>query len=78
MLMLGARDYSIGLAILWFGVRGEGRNMGRVVLSGMVLCLADLWLVVRRRGWKDAVGWGLGLGVAGWAAVGWGLLVGVE
>lgn len=78
MLMLGARDYSLGIAILVFGVRGQGRNMGRVILSGMVLCLVDLWVVVKRRGWRDGVSWILGLGVAGWGAVGWGLLVGDE
>lgn len=74
MLMLGARDWSIAAALLWFWRRGQAREMGVVVLSGMVLCVVDLAVVVRRRG-MGAVGWGLGLGVAGWGLVGWGLFI---
>lgn len=73
MLMIGARDWSIAAAMFYFWLRGEAKNMGIVILSGMTLCLVDLWVIACRRG-GDAVSWGLGVGVALWAAVGLGLL----
>lgn len=72
MVLLGVRDWSIGLAIGWFWLRGEGRSMAVVILSGMVLCVADIFVIWRRRG-GDAVSWAFGAGVAVWGAIGWGL-----
>lgn len=46
--------------------------MGTLILSGMVLCAADVIYVFRLRGWE----WGalLGLGAASWCAIGVGLV----
>ena len=73
MLLLGVRDWSISVALFWFYARREGRSMGVVVLSGMVLCVADVMVVWRRRG-GDWVAVGLGVGAAVWGWVGWELV----
>lgn len=74
MLLLGVRDWSLGAAVFWFWLRGEARNMGIVILSGLILSAADVGLVFARRG-ADAVAWGLGIGATIWGVIGWGLYV---
>lgn len=72
MGLLAARDFSIGLALFAFDYQNAPHAMGTLILSGMVLCAADVYYVFRLRGWE----WGslLGLGAASWCAIGIGLI----
>lgn len=72
MTLLAARDISIGLALFAFDYQSAPHAMGTLILSGMVLCAADVYYVFRLRGWE----WGslLGLGAASWCAIGVGLI----
>lgn len=72
MSLLAARDFSIGVALFAFDYQDKPHAMGTLILSGMVLCAADVFYVFRLRGWE----WGalLGLGAASWCAIGVGLV----
>jgi hypothetical protein len=72
MKLLGARDISIGLAIAVFGYQHNQRAMGTVILSALILCVADVYEIWKMRG----PGWGsaFALGAAVWIAIGYGLV----
>jgi len=72
MRFLGARDLSIGLGLFAFDYQDNPHAMGTLILSGMVLCVTDVYYVFRLRGWE----WGtmLGIGAASWCAIGIGLI----
>jgi hypothetical protein len=72
VLLLGARDVSIGLALSKFAHDGQLRETGTLILAGMVLCVADVWQIWRARGagWGGAFAAGAGI----WAVIGLGLV----
>ncbi|OAP60822.1 hypothetical protein AYL99_05824 [Fonsecaea erecta] len=72
MALLGARDLSIGLALAKFGADGQLREMGTVILAGMVLCVVDVYQIWRLRGpgWGAAFAAGAGI----WVGIGAGLV----
>lgn len=72
MRLLGARDFSIGLALGLLAWDFRLRETGTVILSGMVLCAADIVEIFRRKG----VAWGVSFtgGAAIWAVIGVGLV----
>ncbi|KIX94436.1 uncharacterized protein Z520_09822 [Fonsecaea multimorphosa CBS 102226] len=72
MALLGARDLSIGIALAKFGADGKLRDMGTLILSGMVLCVVDVYHIWRLRGpgWGAAFAAGAGL----WVGIGVGLV----
>jgi len=72
MILLGARDLSIGLALLTFYYNEDSKAMGTLILSGMVLCATDVIWIWRLRGWK--YGMTFATGASSWAVIGLGLL----
>jgi len=72
MKLLGVRDVSIGLAIAVFGYQDNQRAMGTVILSGLVLCVVDVYEIwkVRGPGWGSA----FAMGAAIWIVIGYGLV----
>jgi hypothetical protein len=71
MILLGARDLSIATALWVFEYQRKEKSMATVILSGMILCALDTWMVFKTRGVK----WGslMGAGAALWGAIGLGL-----
>lgn len=66
--LLGARDLSIGAALFAFSYQQEFKAMGTLIISGTILCFADVvssWLA---NGPALAVPMGIGAGV--WTAIG--------
>lgn len=72
MILLGARDLSIGLALLTFYYNEDSKAMGTLILSGMVLCATDVIWIWKLRGWK--CGMAFATGALSWAVIGLGLL----
>lgn len=72
MLLLGARDVSIGSALIAFHYQGDSKAMGTLITCGMILCMADVFWIWKLRGWQ----WGsaFAAGAGSWGAVGLGLL----
>jgi len=72
MKLLGARDLSIGLALVALDYQGHQRPVGTLILSSFVLCVVDVYEVWKRRG----SGWGAAFaaGAAVWMAIGWGIV----
>lgn len=50
MPLLGARDVSIAAALFALGWSGKTREMGTVILGGMILCVADVAVVWKEKG----------------------------
>ncbi len=48
--LLGARDLSISAALFALSWDGKPREMGTVILAGMILCVADVVTVWQRKG----------------------------
>jgi len=73
MKLLGARDLSIGLALVALDYQGDQRAVGTLILGGFVLCVVDIYEVWKRRG----LGWGgaFAVGAAVWMAIGSGMLL---
>jgi hypothetical protein len=71
MGLLGARDVSLGLAIGWLSWTGRLSEAGVVVLSGIILCVVDVWEIARLQGWKVGMGFAVGAGI--WIGIGAGL-----
>ncbi|EXJ82034.1 hypothetical protein A1O1_08102 [Capronia coronata CBS 617.96] len=72
MLLLGARDLSIGIALAWLDYQENPRTMGSVILSGLVLCVVDIYEIWRLRGPGWASIFAAGAGV--WIGIGFGLV----
>ncbi|EXJ58627.1 hypothetical protein A1O7_06054 [Cladophialophora yegresii CBS 114405] len=72
MVLLGARDLAIGLAVGKLAYDFKLRETGTVVLSGAVLCAVDVYQAFRQRG----TGWGSFFAVAAgaWLGIGAGLV----
>lgn len=72
MLLLGARDLSIGLALAIFGYQGNLMATGTLILCGMPLCVVDVAEIWRLRGprWGSAFAAGASI----WLLVGYGLV----
>lgn len=72
MILLGARDLSIGVALLTFYNKQNAEAMGTLIMSGMILCAVDVVYIWRLRGWE----WGCAFaaGAASWGVIGMGLL----
>ena len=68
MTLLGARDLSIGIALACLDYQEHPRAMGTLILSGMVLCVADVYQIWRLRG----PGWGsaFAAGASIWLVIG--------
>ena len=72
MAWIGVRDLAFGAAITAFYYQEKPREMGTVILSGMILCAADVILVYQHR--QDYYAFMLAAGAAFWGWVGWSLL----
>ncbi|WOO79938.1 uncharacterized protein LOC62_02G003452 [Vanrija pseudolonga] len=72
--MLGARDVTVGAAILWLAHEAETHALGVVVLSASALNFVDAWAVARRRG--AVLGAAPALFSLAFVGLGYGLLVG--
>ena len=72
MVLLGARDLSIGVALSTFHYKKDSEAMGTLILSGMILCATDVIWIWKLRGWE----WGLAFaaGATSWAVIGLGML----
>lgn len=72
MILLGARDLSIGVTLLTFYYNEDAKALGTLIMGGMVLCAADVVYIWRLRGkeWGGA----FAAGAASWAVIGLGLL----
>ena len=72
MAWIGVRDMSIAAALLTFYYQGKPAEMGVVIMSGMIMCAADVVLVYRHR--QDFYPFMLAAGSAFWGWIGWNLL----
>ncbi|ETI22409.1 hypothetical protein G647_06484 [Cladophialophora carrionii CBS 160.54] len=72
MVLLGARDLTIGLAVGKLAYDFKLRETGTLLLSGMVLCAVDVYEVFRLRGPKWASVFAVAAGV--WLGIGAGLV----
>ena len=69
---IGVRDIAIAVALGAFYYQEKPREMGTVILSGMIICAADCWLVYQHR--QDYYPLLLVAGASYWGWVGWKLL----
>lgn len=68
MRLLGARDLSIGAALFVFAYQREYKAMGSLIVSGTILCFADVvssWVAD-----GPALALPMGIGAAIWTAIG--------
>lgn len=72
MRLLGARDLTIGIALLWLDYQRNPPAMGALILSGFALCIVDVYIIWERRG--SATGSAFAAIAAVWMAIGYGLL----
>ena len=72
MTLLAVRDFSIGLALFAFDYQRNLHAVGTLILSGVVLCAADVFVIWKQRG--SAWGAAFALGASSWMAIGYGLL----
>lgn len=72
MYWIGARDLSISAALFAFYAQGKPREMGTVILAGMILCVVDVVSVWREK--RDWLGPLLATGASIWGWVGWKLV----
>lgn len=72
MFLLGVRDVSIGAALFAFYYQDKPRAMGTAILSGMILCVGDVWLVWKLR--NDLFAGLLGIGASIWMWIGYELV----
>ena len=72
MVLLGARDLSVGIALLTLHYKKDSEAMATLILSGMILCATDVIWIWKLRGWQ----WGLAfaVGATSWAVIGLGML----
>lgn len=73
MLLLGARDITIGAAICTFCYLNDTRAMAVTIISGLLTCAADVVAVYRLKG--PQAGLQLGVGAAVWGGIGIGMLM---
>lgn len=69
MKLLGARDLSIATALTAFYCYGKYESMGQLILSGTILCMADVY-----SSWVNcSPQWGLllGIGASVWIVIGY-------
>ncbi|KAI1849083.1 hypothetical protein JX265_013098 [Neoarthrinium moseri] len=71
MNLIAARDVSIAAMLLSFAYAGKTKEMGTVILAGMILCAADTVAVWKRRG--ATAGSTIAAGAAVWGLIGLGL-----
>ena len=69
---IGVRDVAIAVALGAFYYQEKPREMGTVILSGMIICTADVVLVYQHR--QDFYPVLLAAGALYWGWVGWKLL----
>ncbi|KAJ9608014.1 hypothetical protein H2200_008093 [Cladophialophora chaetospira] len=72
MLLLGARDLSIGIALGKFAYDGQLREAGTLLLSGVVIVVVDVYEIFRLRGSGWGTAFAVGAGV--WLGIGAGLV----
>jgi len=72
MTWISVRDLSIGAALLAFYYQEKPREMGTLILSGMILCAADSILIYRHR--TDLYAHFIASGAIFWGWVGWNLV----
>ncbi|OAQ83509.1 hypothetical protein PCL_05401 [Purpureocillium lilacinum] len=71
--VLGSRDMTIALTLLYLGRAGRNADMGAVILSTMTITAVDIWLVWRKKkGFNSELGV-LTVGSLIWAVIGFGL-----
>lgn len=51
MSLVGARDLSLAIMLFSLARTGLHREMGTLILSGMVVCATDIYVVWRRKNW---------------------------
>ncbi|CAM1509808.1 Fc.00g001430.m01.CDS01 [Cosmosporella sp. VM-42] len=80
-LILGSRDLTIGTALFALGRTGRYEEMGTVILTSMIICVIDVYLVWKTKRHLEMASFAIGSAV--WAAIGLGLqgyprLMGIE
>lgn len=72
MVWIGARDLSIAAALFAFYYEDKPREMGTLILSGMILCVVDTITLWNFR--RDRFAAFTGVGAAFWGWIGWNLI----
>jgi hypothetical protein len=72
MVLLGARDLAIGLAVGKLAYDARLRETGTLILSGMVLCVVDVYEIFKRRGSGWGTAFAVGAGI--WLGIGVGMV----
>ncbi|CAM1505969.1 Fc.00g116060.m01.CDS01 [Cosmosporella sp. VM-42] len=70
-LLLGSRDLTFATALFALGRTGKNDEMGTVILSSMIICAADVYLMWKRRRYAEMIVFGVGASI--WAVIGSGL-----
>lgn len=52
-LLLGSRDVAIAAALFILGRAGRNREMGAVILSTLIICATDIYLVRQSRRYQE-------------------------
>ncbi|RFU80957.1 hypothetical protein TARUN_1242 [Trichoderma arundinaceum] len=70
-ILVGTRDLTMATALFALHRAGQTDAMGTVILSSMVICAADIYLVWREKKWVESTMFTVGAAI--WAAIGLGL-----
>ncbi|KAM6509694.1 hypothetical protein FALCPG4_017341 [Fusarium falciforme] len=70
-LILGSRDFSIATALFVLGRAGRDEEMGTLILSTLVICGADIYLVWKAKRYAETITFTVGAAI--WGAIGLGL-----
>ncbi|KAH7254612.1 hypothetical protein B0J15DRAFT_494686 [Fusarium solani] len=70
-LILGSRDFSIATALFMLGRAGRNEEMGTLILSTLVICGADIYLVWKAKRYAETITFTVGAAI--WGAIGLGL-----
>jgi hypothetical protein len=73
MIFLGIRDVAVASTLFWFHYEGKTREMGALLSSWVLVCVADTWVATKGpNGWDKGIGT-LCVGAAVTAFIGSGL-----
>ena len=53
--VVASRDLTLAAIIINFGLNGQRKEMGTVILSTMMLCAIDVWIVLRKKKYLEYV-----------------------
>ncbi|UKZ80540.1 hypothetical protein TrVFT333_008301 [Trichoderma virens FT-333] len=70
-LLVGSRDITMATTLFALHRAGQTDAMGTVILSSMIICAADVYIVWKGKKWAETAMFAVGAGI--WAAIGFGL-----